>query len=281
MADEIYQFYRVHKIDFRTQGDLIEYFLEQKLNVSFQYLNLDACAILHKEVEKLVSKLRKILSNVRNVKKNDKLVQTVFITFEQCQLLSNLDENVNSGDMADADESEWDEEDTDGSHTEKDGNMFYKSFENLASQKQRLRRTKKIWEMLNNWVEKEEFPLEKLLGFIGYSHCYLENKKLAKIFEDIWMGKDIDVKHEVPLETAIYIKEKALISSRHYTDMRITLKPYVTFPSYNDISKHIHQIMPELRATDEWVMAKVIDVARNTIVRLPGDVYTLLTKLQN
>ena len=282
MAEEIYQFYQVHKINFRNQSDLIKEFLKQNLNVSCQNLSLEASGILHKEVEQLVCKLKKILSNVKNVKKKDHLVKTVFINYEKRQLLSKLDGNVNSGDLDSSDGGRLEEDDIDGSDTEDDNDMFYKSFGNLTSQKQRFRRTKKILEILNNWVDKEEFPLERLLGFIGYSHCYMTNKKLARIFKDIWNGKDIEVKHDVPLETAIYIKERSLISSRNYTDMRITLKPYVTFPSYNDVSNHIHQIMPELRATNEGIMAKVIDVARHTIVRLPDNVIANLSqKVQN
>ena len=41
MAEEIYQFYQVHKINFRNQRDLIKEFLKQKLNVSFQNLSLE------------------------------------------------------------------------------------------------------------------------------------------------------------------------------------------------------------------------------------------------
>ena len=70
MAEEIYQFYQVHKINFRNQSDLIKEFLKQNLNVSCQNLSLEASGILHKEVEQLVCKLKKILSNVKNVKKD-------------------------------------------------------------------------------------------------------------------------------------------------------------------------------------------------------------------
>ena len=42
MAEEIYQFYQVHKINFRNQSDLIKEFLKQNLNVSCQNLSLEA-----------------------------------------------------------------------------------------------------------------------------------------------------------------------------------------------------------------------------------------------
>ena len=106
----------------------------------------------------------------------------------------------------------------------------------------------------------------------------MKDKKLARIFEDIWKNKDIELKGEVPLETAIYLKEKGLISKRGYTDMRLTLKNYVTLPPNNSISSHIHKIMPKLITINDGIMARVIDVARCTLNRLPDDVIETLSE---
>ena len=104
-----------------------------------------------------------------------------------------------------------------------------KKFGQLASQRQRLRRIQDLMKIIKNWVEKENFPLHRLLGFIGHSQYYLENKKLANVFERIWNDEDVELKNEIPIDTAIYLKEKSLMGKRNYTEMRLTLKPYVIF----------------------------------------------------
>ena len=141
-----------------------------------------------------------------------------------------------------------------------------------------MTRTKELMKVSNAWVIEEQFPLNKLLGFIGYSQNYRKNKKLARVFETIMNGKDVELKHEVPLDTAIFMKERALITKRAYNDMRLTLKPFVLFPTYNAISYHIQQIMPELRRVNNGIMARVIDVAKSTITRLPNDVIEVMSE---
>ena len=89
-------------------------------------------------------------------------------------------------------------------------------------------------------------------------------------------GREDRTKTTVPLETAICLKENAMISKRHYTDIRLTLKPFVNLPSYNEVARHLHEIVPELRSINNGVMAKVVDVARSTVVRLPDDVVDVL-----
>ena len=159
---------------------------------------------------------------------------------------------------------------------------MYKAFGELSSQKQRLRRTKKLMKAINTWVEKEQFPLNKLLGFSGYSKNYLENKNPARIFKKIWQGNDVELKQEVPIESAIFVKENGLITKRAYADMRLTLKPFVLLPTYNSISSYIKQIMPEWRTVNDGIAVKVIDVAKSTITRLPNDVIDIMSeKVQN
>ena len=68
------------------------------------------------------------------------------------------------------------------------------------------------------------------------------------------------------------------MGKRNYTEMRLTLKPYVILPTYNAISSHMQQIIPELRTMNEGIMARVIDVARCTIVRLPNEVIEAISK---
>ena len=111
MASEVYQFYQENKINFPTQSDIIKGFLEDKLHISLENLSLEAEAILKKEVVQLVSKLKKILGNVKNMKNKQHLNKAVFMTCDQCELISKLDVTFSLGDAASSEET--DKEDPD------------------------------------------------------------------------------------------------------------------------------------------------------------------------
>ena len=277
-AAEIYGYYMQNKTS-GTQIDVIEAFLLDKLRISFRHSNPEVTAVYKQQLNKLLSSFKELLRKIKNAKKTANLNQVIFMDSHTCTYLIQLAEQGNFQDTVypedenrnASDENEFEEDEEKEKH-------FYKKFSELTTQSQRYRRTKELISSINKWVKKEDYPLHRLLGYIGYSHCYNENKKLAKIFEKIWHGEDVELKKEVPLETAIYLKERALISKRNYTDIRLTLKPFVELPAYNTIGSYIHQMLPELRTMNEGIMARVVDVAKCTIVRLPNDVIEAISE---
>ena len=130
-------------------------------------------------------------------------------------------------------------------------------------------------------MQREKKSLASLLGYIGHTRYYNSNKKLALIFQSIWHGNEPDTSKDIPIETAVYLKEKNLISKKHYIDFRITLKPFAVFPSYTSVASYIHNSMPELRSVNDGVMAKVLDVAILTLSRLPEKALSVLNDVND
>ena len=255
--------------------DLMQRFLKKEMDISIENVKPEMESAFLKEVSKLVQKLKWIIQKNQSAKSMRSLEEAVFLSADDCNLLVKLSNNSSPRENDDFDDPVFDEsfrENEIMSSTDQN----YTLFGDLRNQGQRVIRTKELVTKLNEWVQRERFPFERLIGFIGYSHCYLKNKKLASIFKNIWKGEEIELKNEVPLETAICLKENAMISKRHYTDIRLTLKPFVILPSYNEVARHLHEIVPELRSINDGVMAKVVDVARSTVVRLPDDVVDIL-----
>ena len=270
---DVFRFYQQNKGINVT--DIIKLFLKNEIDISIENVKPEMESIFLKEVSKLAQKLKWIIQKNQTAKSMQCLEEAVFLSADECNLLAKL-----SNKSTPRDNDEFDDPVSNASTRENENislaDQNYKLFGELRSQKQRVNRTKELFAKLNEWVERERFPFEQLIGFIGYSHCYLKNKKLASIFENIWKGKEIELKNEVPLETAICLKENAMISKRHYTDIRLTLKPFVILPTYNEVARHLHDIVPELRSINDGIMAKVVDVARSTVVRLPDDVVDIL-----
>ena len=278
IAVDIYNFFQQNRLKFRTQKDLIEGFIAKTFELSIKDLGPEAKVVYRQQINKLVSKFRKILQKLKHSQKKRSLEKHIFISAEECNFITNfVKQNTLRSNSSSEDEDE-NESDADVAADEKTDKHVRKPFAELTSQRQRLTRTKELMKVINAWVIEEQFPLNKLLGFIGYSQNYKKNKKLARVFETIMNGKDVELKHEVPLDTAIFMKERGLITKRAYNDMRLTLKPFVLFPTYNAISYHIRQIMPELRRVNNGIMARVIDVAKSTITRLPSNVIEVMSE---
>ena len=262
--EEIHLYYMENKEKFKNKVELIKAFMSDKLKISFENVKQQFETSVYDEIMKLEGKLKWIIQDVKNTKKKHQLHQSYFMTADECNLFMKIYQESTVTQHIPA---------SDDPNQNRISNFQpFKHFSELTTQKQRINRTKDILEMLNDWADREDFELVRLLGFIGYSHTYNKNKKLASVFKSIWNGDEIELKNEVPLETAIYLKEKTLISKRHYTDIRLTLKPYVVLPTYNDVARHIHDIMPELRSLNDGIMANVIDVARNTVIRLQDEI---------
>ena len=86
-----------------------------------------------------------------------------------------------------------------------------KSFEELQSRSQRHLRIEDTIVMLEDVAKREKITLASLLGYIGHTRYYNSNKKLALLFQSIWHGNEPDTSKDIPIETAVYLKEKNLI----------------------------------------------------------------------
>ena len=162
-ADQIYTFYQANKGTFLNQNELIIEFLAKKLNISMKSESPEVKTMFKEEVNKLVLNLKKILEMVKRTKKISKLNQTVFMGLDQYKYLLKLTEKSNSGDLSISDGEDSDEKHAKKTEDEAESHYFYKTFDQLSTQKQRLNRTKNIMDILKAWTEKEDFPLERLL----------------------------------------------------------------------------------------------------------------------
>ena len=116
-----------------------------------------------------------------------------FLSADDCNLLVKLSNNSTPMENDEFDDPVFDESFRENQSMSLN-DQSYKLFGDLKDQGQRVNRTKELFEKLNEWVQRERFPFERLIGFIGYSHCYLKNKKLASVFKNIWKGEEIELK---------------------------------------------------------------------------------------
>ena len=164
---EVYAFYNLHKANYPNRNQLIKGFLTETLGISTQNISGENTSVFERQIDKLVEKLKWILAYVKRNKKKQELEDTLFMTEEESKSLIKLCGYDSTRMEVDASSEESDRENDNNPN-----NAFYKPFGELTSQRQRLRRTKEIVTELENWVEREGYQIEKLIGFIGYTHCY-------------------------------------------------------------------------------------------------------------
>ena len=178
---DVFRFYQQNKGINVT--DIIKLFLKNEIDISIENVKPEMESIFLKEVSKLAQKLKWIIQKNQTAKSMQCLEEAVFLSADECNLLAKL-----SNKSTPRDNDEFDDPVSNASTRENENisltDQNYKLFGELRSQKQRVNRTKELFAKLNEWVERERFPFEQLIGFIGYSHCYLKNKKLASIFEN-------------------------------------------------------------------------------------------------
>ena len=175
---DVFRFYQQNRgIDLT---DLMKRFLKKEMDISIENVKPEMESAFLKEVSKLVQKLKWIIQKNQSAKSMRCLEEAVFLSADDCNLLVKLSNNSTPRENDEFDDPVFDEsfgENENMSSTDQN----YKPFGDLRNQGQRVIRTKELFEKLNEWVQRERFPFERLIGFIGYSHCYLKNKKLASI----------------------------------------------------------------------------------------------------
>ena len=285
-AFDMYVFYQQKKRPNVKQSEIIKCILQNRFYIPFHDLDRNARKSCETEIECLLNRLKRILKDVRGTKKMESLRDKEFVDlnkFPALLKLSKLHEVQNVSPSAERGNSVYDQEGLDGQtstgiphHGQSTLENTRKRFGDLQSQTQRHLRIEDTIIALEDLAKKEGLSLASLLGYIGYSRYYNNNRKLALLFQNIWQENDPDSLKEIPIETAIYLKEKNMISQKHYTDFRLTLKQYAVFPTYNSVSSYIHSTMPALRSLNEGVIANVLDVAILTLSRLPEKAVSFL-----
>jgi hypothetical protein len=150
-----------------------------------------------------------------------------------------------------------------------------KRFEELGSVSKRGR-TESLMEVLQSTAEDENVSPVQLLGYIGHRLSYLTDKKLASIFKSVERGEEITTKKTIPIELALFLKEKCSISKRHWTEMRLHLKPFVELPVYDSLSQLWKDMLPPLIKFHDGWRADIYEIVKCTLQRLPTEVVQAL-----
>ena len=132
-------------------------------------------------------------------------------------------------------------------------------------------------EVLQSTAEDEKLSPVQLLGYIGHRLTYLTDKKLAKFFKSIEKNEDIVTRRDVLLELSLFLKEKCSISKRHWTELRLHLKPFVEIPVYDSLSSLWKNMLPPLINFHDGWRADIYDVVKCTLQRLPAEVVQTLS----
>ena len=154
-----------------------------------------------------------------------------------------------------------------------------KKFEDLGPVAKRGR-TETLMEVLQATAVGESLTPVQLLGYIGHRLTYLTDKKLSKFFKSVEKSADIFSRKDVPLELALFLKEKCYITKRHWTELRLHLKPFVELPVYDSMSVLWKNMLPALIKFQNGWRADVYDVVKSTLQRLPPDVLQSLSQAE-
>ena len=290
-AFEMYVFYQQKKRPNVKQSEIIKCMLQNKFAIPFHDLNQTALKSCDAEIKLLLTRLKTIIKNSKQTKMIEYLKDKEFMDLKNFPALLNLSQSHALKDVSpstDRGKPVYNQDHLDTptpihipTHGQSSAENTKKSFGDLQSRSQRHLRIEPTISMLEDFAKKEELSLASLLGYIGYTRYYNNNRKLALLFQSIWYENEPDSLKEIPIETAVYLKEKNLISKRHYTDIRLTLKPYAVFPTYNTVASYIHSTMPALRSVNEGIMANVLEVAKLTLSRLPEKAISFLERVND
>ena len=150
-AVDIY-FFQQNRLKFRTQKDLIEGLNAKTFELSIKDLGPEAKVVYRQQINKLVSKLRKILQKLKHSKMKSSLERHIFISAEECNFITNfVKQNILRSNSSSEDEDE-NESDADVAADEKTDKQVRKPFAELTNQRQRLRRTRELMKVINAWV---------------------------------------------------------------------------------------------------------------------------------
>ena len=235
----------------------------------------------------LKRKVRRCVENVKNTKSLKGLEREIFINTKDYPILNKIKAYVNPrvDDMSLSNDSKIG--DTYSATSSSSNDFAYtgtirKQLPCIDSKTQRRERLAPITNELKMIAEKENMPVEKLIALIGKNYCWSQhNYRTANAFKKIYDAKEMEDDNVLPIEKAIYIKEKSLLGKRQYTDLRLNLKEFIEFPSYDIIAAYIDQSIPPLLPSDDGFRFPVELVAKATLLRLPEDVTVkLMSEIQ-
>lgn len=277
--EEMYDYYLSKKNTGQNHAEIIIGMLASQfdLNVSVGDKETDY------EITQIKSKLQYLIKREATAKRTDIFRERIFLDLKQYpklwQGLKIMNETL-AWNMPLSQDDEYSvlfDDETQTSPVEDTTMSNRKSFLDLKSRSQRKIRSSNILTQLEECAKQEKLPLDQYIGFLGYNHCrYVGKYKKAAIFQKIWKNDEVEETNEVPLETALYLKEKSLMGKRNYMELRTILKPHVVFPPYYKLTSYIHDTMPNLIYFNGGVRSDAVDVAIRTLDRLPDFVVDIL-----
>ena len=289
---ELYDFYLQHKEKKYSSRELIEDLIFTRFGVSLENVSESDKNSLKMIYEVLRRSFDRFLQRIKVSKNTNEANDTPFLDLanypallliiKKVSLSSHaLDANVVASDEeTDSSIEEEEHSDFDDAQSQNCQETKRKKFESLKSNKQRQSRCRNVLNDIIRLAEDEQVDVERLIGFIGYTYCWSKKKfRTARIYQSLWDDAVTRGDEEIPMTTAIHVKENCLIGKKNYIMMSQMLKPYVNFPSYDKISREIHLLMPTIDSFNNGVKADVLDVAKQTIARLPKPVVESLHKI--
>ena len=103
------------------------------------------------------------------------------------------------------------------------------------SDRQQTRRMKPVLETLEQFCSDEKIDMYSLLGLAGRKYFSTSGENYdydkAKVFNEIYEGKDPLEKKSLTIEEASFLRESLEIGDQKYKNMKSFLKPYVHLPN--------------------------------------------------
>ena len=253
--DEVYQIFKNNNTS--TYMQVSQLMLASKFGIVVQYGDQSNGIELDNELTHIMRKLKYLVETIRS-KKTMNYIKDTFLDITDYPFLSDVKNN----------------ESTLNDYPQSDGIRKHLS---SLQRKQRQERLTDITERLETLANQEDLSFESLICLVAYNYCWANKRyKLARTFKNLYDKNESNIECELPIETAINIKERSLIGKRHYTNLRLSLKPYVEFPTYDAVSQYFNNIIPKLIKVGDGFRLPVALVSESTLSRLPQEVKQIL-----
>ena len=145
-----------------------------------------------------------------------------------------------------------------------------KSFDQYTDQYKR-EKIQMINQAVHDYCLTNGIEFNVVICQLGHQNNYVSNRKLAKTFKEIGKG-NFNLPLEMPMDEAMYVKSRFLKTQRKYTDYRLFHKKYFVAPTYNNLSKAIHELIPPKIPIRNGYRLELRTVAEETLMRFPDNV---------
>jgi len=233
--------------------------------------------VLIKKIEASISKLKSNWTRDRTFRRTSLnktwLKRINYSFFERPHELRTIDEEDEENEDSDEEEEEEESEDDgiidlmDFGEEQMQRTSYRKSLLDCKPDT-RLKRTANIYQVVITEAQLQMISLEQLAAYLCYRFLYMQYKKKAKQYYDVFHGFDFTSKPKYNVEQSLHFCVRNRLSQVAYNRNRLNLLPVLVLMPYNNVSQHRRFICPKL----EEYQINVIEEEMQEVMQPDGSI---------